>query len=424
MSCESPKKVLTAVLAAVIFSAGALKSEDAPEVRTGLREIFGDAPAAKAKLGLVESPYLTPLDHQILDIVRFDLALVDLVELYSLTPSDAEEFGHPKLDIKTTLSSHGTLLTAKITAGREVVFSKNYTEPADARRLAHRLARDALRTLTAETAFFVSKIAFTLKHQGKKEIWITDWDGKNAQALTNWASISMLAAFSPDGKKAALTSYREGNPDLYLVDLATRQTTLLSDRQGLNASAAFDPLGDGVVATLSMGKNPNLYFLDMTGKIHDRLTRTSGVDTSASFSPNGREISFTTDRSGNPQIFIMNRDGSNPRRLTYGFFWADEPAWSPDGSVIAFSAKKSRPEYFQIYLADPLGLRFVQMTNTGANEHPAISPDSRFLAYSSKRNGKWEIFIRALNRESHELRVLSFEGADAVEPAWSALEKE
>lgn len=234
----------------------------------------------------------------------------------------------------------------------------------------------------------------------------------------------MLPAFSPDGREIAFTSYREGNPDLYIHDLVTNATRLFSGLQGLNASASFDPLGQGVAVTLSRGQDPNLYLISREGKILNRLTSTMGVDTAATFSPNGQEIAFTTDRSGNPQIFIMSKSGGNIRRLTYGFFWADGADWSVDGSAIAFAGKKSREEKFQIFIADPLGLKFVQITTEGANEHPAFSADSRFLAYSSNKNGKWEIFIKGITVETPEIKVLGFERADCLEPAWSVSEKE
>lgn len=388
----------------------------------GLKEIFGEASVVKAKLGVVESPRDNDDERAILDILRSDLALIDLVDLISVAPKDVKSWADQRLEIKANRSNKGVLVSAVISAGKEVVASRNFWDQGNTRRLGHKTAEFALKTLTGEQGFFTSKIAFTLKQGGKKEVWLADWDGKNAGPITNWSTISLLPAFSHDGRRLAFTSYKDGNPDLYAHDLDKGSIATLSEAQGLNASAAFDPLGEGLLATLSLGRDPNIYFLSPQGKILRRLTRTMGIDTAATFSPNGQEIAFTTDRSGNPQIFIMNRDGANTRRLTYGFFWADEPEWSRDGSAVAFSGKKVREENFQVFLGDPMGARFVQLTTDGANEHPTFSHDSRFISFTSKRNGKWEVFIKGIARETPEMRVIAFQGADCLEPAWSASE--
>ncbi|MBI4668328.1 MAG: PD40 domain-containing protein [Elusimicrobia bacterium] len=423
------------ILSLIALVASLAFADDAPVVRMGIREILGGSQAAKARLGIVNFPDQTNEANQVLDIVRSDLSLIGLVELYEMNQQEAAGFASPRLELRAVLSKKGVLVSAGILAGKEMLFSRNFQAAVPAGPLAqpgtdelrhagHRTAAMALKALTGETAFFTSKIAFALRYKNKKEIWLADWDGKNAVPVTQWSSISLLPAFGPDGRELAFSSYRDGNPDLYLYELNGKTTRQISTHQGLNTSAAFDPSGEGFVLTLSLGRDPNLYFISREGKIIRRLTNTYGVDTAPVFSPNGKELAFTTDRSGNPQIFIMNRDGSNARRLTYGFFWADEADWSPDGTAVAFAAKKARDENFQIFLGDPMGIRFVQITSDGSNEHPVFSPDSRFLAYSSNRNGKGEIFIKGLTPETGEIKIISFSGADCLDAAWSAPEKE
>ncbi|MEK7288365.1 MAG: hypothetical protein AAB091_07395, partial [Elusimicrobiota bacterium] len=228
------------------------------EVHTGIREIFGDTQATKIRLGVVEFGNLSPETKTLLDVVRFDLALEGSIEIVELSGADATHFGGPRLEIDSVVAKNGVLATIKITAGQETLLSKNLSEPGNVRRLAHRAAREVLKTLTGAPGFFLSKIAFTLRHKGKKEIWIADWDGKNASRITSWGSTSLLPSFSRDGKKLAFTSYKDGNPDLFLYDLAKGTFLSLSAYQGLNTSAAFDPAADGFVATLSRGRDPNL----------------------------------------------------------------------------------------------------------------------------------------------------------------------
>ncbi|GEM_PF-4611529 len=396
-------------------------ASEVPEVRLGIRELLGsEAASKKARLAIVEDAKQSKETGDIADLVRADLSLIGLVDVSIIKKEQKESWLDPYLELNVSKSSANNLIYARLLAGKEVLFSKNIkVSDAEFRSGAHQVSREVLKSLTGESGFFLSKIAFTLRHKGRKEIWIADFDGRNAAELTSFGGTLLLPSFTRDAKSLAFTCYKDGNPDLYLYNFADKSLKPLSRQQGLNSTASFDPKGEGLLATLSRGRDPNIYFLGYDGKIIHRLTSSRAIDTAPVFAPNGQEIAFTTDRSGNPQIFIMSRDGANARRLTYGFFWADEAAWSSDGSLLAFSGKKAIDENFQIFLVDPMGTRFVQITTEGSNEHPGFSPDGRFLVYSSSRNGKSEIFLQGIASEVPETRLLSFEGADAMEPSWS-----
>ncbi|MEK6544535.1 MAG: hypothetical protein AABZ44_08900 [Elusimicrobiota bacterium] len=392
----------------------------APEVKLGLQKIFGEQKEEKIQLGIIDDPDASPEAQKILDTARWDLSVIGSFAISDVATAEVKYFQGPILDLKTLKSSKGTLVSLRILTGSDVLASKNLSDTSgDTHRLGHRIATFTLKTLTGEEGFFLSKIVFALKQKNRKEIWIADWDGKNAVQLTDWKTLSLAPAADQAGTKIAFTSYKDGNPDLYLYDVLKKSFKVLSAQQGLNTSAAFDPRTEGVVATLSRGKDPNLYMLTMSGAINKQLTRDSGIDTSPVFSPNAEEVAFTTDRSGNPQIFVMSRDGSNVRRLTYGFFWADNADWSGTGSALAFSAKYKREQLFDINVTDPFAIRFVKLTGDGGNEDPSFSPDGRFLAFTSRRNGKWEIFIKSVTSSTADIPVISFKNADAVEPVWT-----
>src|SRR5262249_34777005 len=54
----------------------------------------------------------------------------------------------------------------------------------------------------------------------------------------------------------------------------------------------------------------------------------------------------------------------------------------------------------------------------GLDLFPAFSPDGGMIAYSSLRNGKFEIFARQLAPGGREIQVTS-DGAQNLQPAWS-----
>jgi Tol biopolymer transport system component/DNA-binding winged helix-turn-helix (wHTH) protein len=64
-------------------------------------------------------------------------------------------------------------------------------------------------------------------------------------------------------------------------------------------------------------------------------------------------------------------------------------------------------------------LRTAQITATpGLDLFPAFSPDGGVIAYSSLRNGKFEIFARQLAPGGKEIQITS-DGAQNLQPAWS-----
>lgn len=64
-------------------------------------------------------------------------------------------------------------------------------------------------------------------------------------------------------------------------------------------------------------------------------------------------------------------------------------------------------------------LRTTQITTTpGLDLFPAFSPDGGAIAYSSLRNGNFEIFVRQLAPGGREIRITS-DGAQNLQPAWS-----
>jgi Tol biopolymer transport system component/DNA-binding winged helix-turn-helix (wHTH) protein len=60
-----------------------------------------------------------------------------------------------------------------------------------------------------------------------------------------------------------------------------------------------------------------------------------------------------------------------------------------------------------------------QVTNwSGLDSFPAISPDGNSIAYSSDRNGGFEIFVKPLAQGAREIQVTA-DGAQNFQPAWS-----
>lgn len=136
------------------------------------------------------------------------------------------------------------------------------------------------------------------------------------------------------------------------------------------------------------------------------------------------KIVFTSDRGGNGEIYTMNLDGSGLTQLTFnpgdngGAAWRDDggPAISPDGSKIAFTS--TRDGNYEIYVMNADGTGQVRLTNNPAADHyPAWSPDGTKIAFHSYRDGNAEVYV--MNADGTDQTNLSNNPADDGGPTWS-----
>ncbi len=296
------------------------------------------------------------------------------------------------------------------------VFQKLYRTPArNTRRIAHEFIADFIYRFTGNRGISASRIAFSNNASGAKEIYVIDYDGKNLRRLTSDNSIAILPRWSPNKEEILFTSFKNGNPDLALFNISSGKSKMISARRGLNTSASFSPDGKSIVATLSIDGRSQLYLLDHDGKMIRCLSKSKSDETSASFSADGRKIIFVSDRAGSPQIYMMDADGSNLERLTDGG-WCDSPVWSPAGDKIAYSRGDSKGHH-DIIIQDVGSGKTVQVTSdSGKNENPTFSSDGKFIAFTSSREGRKQIYIASL--DGNVQRKLTDIPGSCATPSW------
>jgi len=301
--------------------------------------------------------------------------------------------------------------TGKVLYGKEGTGNRT-----NLRRLAHLMADDLSYQLSGQPGIAHTRIVFVNHRAKAKELYVMDYDGHNTRQLTNHRAITLLPKISPDGKLVAYNSYKAGNPDAFLIDFQGGAARELSGRQGLNTAPNWAPDGQTLALTLSRGGDPDLYLIDRSGKIFRRLTYTPGVDSSPSFSPNGQQMVFISDRAGTPELYVMDVTGANVQRLTYGQY-ADSPAWSPKGDLIAYERQRGQGRY-DIWVIDSSGRNNRQISEAGTrNEHPSWSPDGRFLAFMSDREGRQKICLMGSDGSSPHC-VSDLPGNSAM-PSWA-----
>jgi len=143
------------------------------------------------------------------EVIQFDL----YVQGFNFTNADAAQY-------LLSGSNNGNVqgqLTDRFNKKAMVV--KSYTG-ASLRRQAHALADDVVEAITGKKGIAQTKIAFKVNTGENSEIYIADFDGHNAQAVTHDNTIVAAPAWR-NGKLALYyTSYRLGNPDIFITTWA------------------------------------------------------------------------------------------------------------------------------------------------------------------------------------------------------------
>jgi TolB protein len=298
----------------------------------------------------------------------------------------------------------------------DLLVGKRYRGTAgDRRTIARRFSTEVLKTLTGNSGFYDSRLAFVSNGSGHKEIYTCDFDGANVQRLTQKRSITSFPAWSSDGKHLAFTSFVNGPSQIFIHNLGNGREVHVRHK-GVQIAPEWLPGKFELSATLSFAGDQEIYMLTGTGKMIKRLTNSRGIDVGATWSPDGKKMAFVSKRSGRPQIYIKEINTGRVHRLTFEGRYNTQPSWSPKGDLIAFSAMGQGE--INIVVIDVDGNNPVQLTrNQGDNEAPSWSPDGSLITFSSTREGKSRIYVMTAFG-TDQRRLLAMPGAQS-HPKWS-----
>jgi eukaryotic-like serine/threonine-protein kinase len=178
------------------------------------------------------------------------------------------------------------------------------------------------------------------------------------------------------------------------------------------------------------------------------------------FSPDGRRVAYGAFGPGRQtsDLWVTNLDAGTTQRLTDEDADANDPQWSPDGGALAYSASapagkdlmmrsldggkvyvlavRSGMQFPSDWLRDGSALLVTEQAGsngndilvqprdgsaarpyaaTSADERAArISPDGRWVAYTSDRSGQAEVYLDSYPEPRHRALVSSGGGIDPV----------
>lgn len=426
---KTPTRVLLGLAAAfVLFATFGVDLADG-------QETSGEAPlpvavvvtAPESSLYRIAVPDLmgnASLGSQGASVLRSDFALISLfkvldpasfvanpsVEGMSINPPSWQSVGAQGV-IKGQIQQTGANISVtmhfyELARGTSPSLQKTYRgTPAELRGFMHDFANEVVKLLTGQAGVFGSKLTFARREgPGRKDVFVSDFDGANIARVSTGRGVSMLPAFGPGG-----VWYSVLTPDGMFITRSGSGDKPIIKGNGLNMGVTA--CGGRLVFSSTRDGNSEIYSSNLDGSDVRRLTNDPGIDVSPACGPGG-QIAFVSNRHGSPQIWTMDLNGGNQKRVTYKGDYNQTPAWCPDPKqqLIAFTGRDSGLDVFTLNLATGQYTRLTQ--GQGINKDPAFSPDCRMVAFASSRGGIYISNPQGLN----QIRVVSG-GAETVR--WS-----
>ncbi len=294
----------------------------------------------------------------------------------------------------------------ELARGETAILSKTYNGVGELRRHMHDFANEILKALTGKAGSFGSRFTFARRvGPGRKDVYVSDFDGYNVGRVSSGQGIAMLPNFGPGGIWFSVLS----ETGMFITHSKAGGRPLISG-SGLNMGVSI--CGSRAYFSSTRDGNSDIYSSNLDGTDVRRLTRDAAIDVSPTCGPSGK-IAFVSGRHGGPQVFVMGADGSSPKRVTYRGAHNQTPAWCPDPEqpLIAFTGRDGGGlDIFTVNVNTGAYTRLTQ--GQGINKDPAFSPDCRMVAFASSRGG---IFIS--NPEGLNQNLVVSGGAETIR--WS-----
>ncbi len=232
--------------------------------------------------------------------------------------------------------------------------------------LAGTVSVSGQRSLTAANGLLV----YREDKRGTTRVIVVDRSGTELQAIAEESNTWYYAPrLSPDGRRVVVTHYEPGST------------------------------GGG------------LWLHELEANVESRLTFSEGDDNLAVWSPDGRHIAYslTGGASGASSIFRIAAERSGQRQvvLTSATFVSAD-AWTPDGRRLVYyetGTQGGSSLWIRSLEGDPSPRRLgrERVMEWGGD----LSPDGRWIAYSSDASRRWDVYVRALESSGGEVRVSS-----------------
>ncbi|MBE8163436.1 MAG: hypothetical protein HAW63_05565 [Bdellovibrionaceae bacterium] len=181
-----------------------------------------------------------------------------------------------------------------------------------------------------------------------------------------------------------------------------------------------------VASYRSPSRYKEIYTMDWDGKNKKRITFHRNLAISPSWSWNKKKLLYTAfpfhvkARQRNPDLFIYDIKTKKRKILSYFKGVNSGGVFVPGDERVILSRTNSRGGSYlvEIFAKNGKLKRYLLgKSSTSLNVEPAVSPDGKWLAYSSNKVGREMLYV--MNLKNKKSKRLTFAGRYNSSPSWS-----
>ena len=206
-----------------------------------------------------------------------------------------------------------------------------------------------------------------------------------------------------------------GQPMLSLV-IMNRDGTIdshVSETYEVVGGPAIAPDGNRLAAVISESNNGDIWVFDLARGTRTRLTFSPGWEVAPSWSADGKTIYYTSTATA--QLLETPADGSGSARVLRSGWYS---TLSLDGKWMAFEeeGKTTKSDIYAVPMPADSTTKAFPIVATNAQERtPYISPDGKYIAYTSNESGSEEVYLTRFPQPEGKWQVSTHGGA---RPHW------
>jgi Tol biopolymer transport system component len=209
--------------------------------------------------------------------------------------------------------------------------------------------------------------------------------------------------------------------------VGARRTLVWVDRQGTEEAVAAEPLpyegldlspdGQRVAVGVRDPSNWDIWLYDLAREIPTRFTLDPAVDREPIWMPDGERLVWSSSRDGPSNAVWKAADGTGEvERLTSDSDLQGASSITPDGETALIWQVRGTSVDVGIISVDDSQTTDWLFENPFRFGHSQISPDGRWVAYTSDEEGQDEVYVRPFPNVEDDRVKVSREGG--FSPRW------